>query len=94
MMAPATDALASPSLKLRRIFDAPRELVWRDDHEDGAPVDTLVTALLTELPDGQTQRDFTQQGLKSEQGLAGHRQDWTGAFARLGQWLHTHGRTA
>jgi uncharacterized protein YndB with AHSA1/START domain len=162
MMAPATDTLASLSLNLRRIFDAPRELVWRawtrpemlvawlgppewpavrteqdlrpggawraclrsttedrvlwqggvyhevapperlvfsfkwesDDHEDGPPVDTLVTVLLTELPDGRTQMDFTQQGLKSEQSLAGHRQGWTGTFARLEQWLHTHGRTA
>ena len=28
-MTPVTDALASPSLHLRRVFDAPRELVWR-----------------------------------------------------------------
>ena len=28
-MAPATDTLSLPLLKLRRIFDAPRELVWR-----------------------------------------------------------------
>jgi uncharacterized protein YndB with AHSA1/START domain len=154
-MAPATDTLAPPSLRLRRIFDAPRELVWRawtrpemvvawfgppewpavhteqdlrpggawraclrsatqdrllwqggvyrevvpperlvfsfkwesDDHEDGAPVDTLVTVLFTQLPDGRTQMDFTQQGLKSEQSLAGHCDGWTGTFARLAQWL-------
>ncbi|MDK1385757.1 hypothetical protein ILFOPFJJ_03779 [Ensifer psoraleae] len=160
-MAPVTDRLAAHTLNLRRIFNAPRELVWRawtrpemlvawfgppewpavrteqdlrpggtwraclrstsedrvlwqggvyrevvpperlvfsfkwesDDHEDGTPVDTLVTMLLTELPDGQTQMEFTQQGLKSEQSLAGHRHGWTGTFARLDQWLHTYGRT-
>jgi uncharacterized protein YndB with AHSA1/START domain len=59
-----------------------------DDHEDGAPVDTLVTVLLTALPDGRTQMDFTQQGLKSEQSLTGHRRGWTGSFARLDEWLH------
>ena len=160
-MASATDMLATPTLNLRRIFDAPRELVWRawtrpemlvawlgppewpavsaeqdlrpggawraclrsvtddrllwqsgvyrevapperlvfsfkwesDDHEDGAPVETLVTVLLTELSDGRTQMEFTQQGLKSEQSLAGHRHGWTGTFDRLEQWLHVEGRT-
>jgi uncharacterized protein YndB with AHSA1/START domain len=160
-MAPAADPLAPHSLHLRRVLDAPRELVWRawtrpemltawygpseyplvhveqdlrpggawraclrsttkdhvlwqggvyrevvpperlvfsfkwesDDHEDGAPVDTLVTVLLTELPDGRTQLDFTHQGLKSEQSVAGHRHGWTSSFARLDQMLLTHGRT-
>jgi uncharacterized protein YndB with AHSA1/START domain len=64
-----------------------------DDHEDGAPVETLVTVLLTELSDGRTQMDFTQQGLKSEQSLTGHRHGWTGTFDRLEQWLHGEGRT-
>ncbi|MFC7400168.1 SRPBCC domain-containing protein [Chelatococcus sp. GCM10030263] len=65
-----------------------------DDHEDGTPVETLVTVVLTPLPDGRTQMDFTQQGLKSEQSLAGHRHGWTGTFDRLAHWLHKHGRTA
>jgi uncharacterized protein YndB with AHSA1/START domain len=158
-MAPVTEAL--PSLHLRRVFDAPRELVWRawtrpemmlgwygppeypavqaeqdlrpggawraclrsatsdhvlwqggvfhevvpperlvfsfkwesDDHEDGAPVDTLVTVILTELPGGRTQMDFTQAGLKNEQSLTGHRHGWTTSFSRLDQWLLTHGTT-
>lgn len=154
-MAPATDRAAPRELKLRRIFDAPRELVWQawtrpemliawfgppewpaveteqdlrpggtwraclrsatedrllwqggvyhevvpperlvfsfkwesDDHEDGTPVDTQVIVLFAEMPDGRTEMDFTQRGLKSEQSLAGHRHGWTGTFARLDQWL-------
>jgi uncharacterized protein YndB with AHSA1/START domain len=161
-MAPATDAADGPALSLRRIFDAPRELVWAawtcpemrlawfgpaewpairtesdlrpggawraclratddgrllwqggvyrdvvpperlvfsfkwesDDHEDGAPVDTLVTVLLTALPDGRTEMDFTHQGLKSEESVAGHRHGWTGSFARLDQWLQAEGEEA
>lgn len=75
-----------------REIAAPERLVftfkWEsDDHEDGAPVDTLVTVLLTDLPDGRTQMDFTQQGLKSQDSLAGHRHGWTGSFDRLAQAL-------
>lgn len=159
-MAPDTDLTARQSLHLRRIFHAPRELVWRawtqpemmlawygppefpavqaeqdlrpggawraclrsatedrvlwhggvfrevvpperlvfsfkwesDDHEDGTPVNTLITVILAELPGGRTQLDFTQQGLKSEQSLTGHRHGWTTSFDRLDQWLPTHGR--
>jgi uncharacterized protein YndB with AHSA1/START domain len=60
-----------------------------DDHEDGAPVDTVVTVLLTELPDGRTLMEFTQTGLKSEQSLSGHSYGWTSTFDRLEQWLRT-----
>lgn len=161
-MAPATDPPGSPALELRRVVDAPRELVWRawtqvemrlawwgppewpavhteqdlrpggrwraclrsasdgrllwqggiyreivpperlvfsfkwesDTHEDGDPVETLVTVLLAELPDGRTQLDFRQEGLKSAQSLAGHREGWTGSLTRLDRWLATQGRTA
>lgn len=154
-MAPATDHPTSHSLSLRRIFDAPRDLIWRawsqpemlvawlgppewpavsteqdlrpggawraclrstaegrvlwqggvyrevvpparlvftfkwdsDDHEDGVPVETLITVDFAELPDGRTQMDFTQIGLKSEESRAGHRHGWMGTFDRLEQLL-------
>jgi uncharacterized protein YndB with AHSA1/START domain len=160
-MALAPDIAATPTLTLRRILDAPRELVWRawtrpemlvawlgppgwpavsaeqdlrpggfwraclrsatddrllwqsgvyweiappgrlvfsfkwesDNHEDGAPVETLITVLLTELSEGRTQMDFMQQRLKSEESLAGHRHGWMGTLDRLEQWLHAHGRS-
>lgn len=58
-----------------------------DDHEDGVPVDTLVTALFAELPDNRTHLDFTHEGLKSAESLAGHRHGWTSTFARFDAWL-------
>lgn len=61
-----------------------------DDHEDGAPVDTLVTIVLTELSGGRTEMDFTHQGLKSDQSLAGHRHGWTSTFDRLEERLRAH----
>lgn len=61
-----------------------------DDHEDGAPVDTLVTIVLTELSGSRTEMDFTHQGLKSEQSLAGHRHGWTSTFDRLEKRLRAH----
>ncbi|AGH47922.1 activator of Hsp90 ATPase 1 family protein [Sphingomonas sp. MM-1] len=62
-----------------------------DDHEDGAPVDTLVTVLLRELPGGRTRMDFLQTGLKSETSVGGHRHGWTTSFDRLEHWLHADG---
>jgi uncharacterized protein YndB with AHSA1/START domain len=59
-----------------------------DDHEDGAPVETLVTVLLSDLPDGKTQMDFTHEGLKSADSLAGHRHGWEGSFDRLDHILN------
>lgn len=61
-----------------------------DDHEDGAPVDTLVTVVLTELPNGRTELNFTHQGLKSDQSLVGHRHGWTSTFDRLEERLQAH----
>jgi uncharacterized protein YndB with AHSA1/START domain len=57
------------------------------DHEDGPPVDTLVTIDFTALPDGRTRMDFRHEGLKSEESLAGHRHGWTSTFDRLDQWI-------
>lgn len=151
----ATDRAAPPVLRLMRVFDAPRDLVWlawtrvemalawwgpvewpavkveqdlrvggkwraclrspedgrtlwqggtyrevvaperlvytfkwdSDDHEDGVPVDTLVTAVFAELPGDRTHLDFTHEGLKSAESLAGHRHGWTSTFARFDAWL-------
>lgn len=71
---------------------APERLVYSfkwdsDDHEDGAPVDTLVTAIFRELPGNRTHLDFTHEGLKSAESLAGHRHGWTSTFARFDAWL-------
>lgn len=62
---------------------------WDESHEDGPPVDTLVTVEFTELSDGRTRMDFTHEGLKSEQSLAGHRHGWTSTFERLVAFLET-----
>ncbi|WP_374513889.1 SRPBCC domain-containing protein [Brevundimonas sp.] len=62
---------------------------WDESHEDGPPVDTLVTVEFAELPDGRTRMDFTHEGLKSEQSLAGHRHGWTSTFERLVAFLET-----
>jgi|SRR5690606_23989290 len=60
---------------------------WDESHEDGPPVDTLVTVEFAELPDGRTRMDFTHEGLKSEQSLVGHRHGWTSTFERLEAFL-------
>ena len=60
---------------------------WDESHEDGPPVDTLVTVVLTELDDGRTRMDFTHAGLKSEQSLTGHRYGWNSTLDRLEAWL-------
>lgn len=64
---------------------------WDESHEDGPPVDTLVTVEFAELPDGRTRMDFTHEGLKSEQSLTGHRHGWTSTFERLVAFLETEG---
>lgn len=64
---------------------------WDDSHEDGPPVDTLVTVEFAELPDRRTRMDFTHEGLKSEQSLAGHRHGWTSTFERLEAFLADDG---
>ncbi|MDQ8027915.1 MAG: SRPBCC domain-containing protein [Brevundimonas sp.] len=70
---------------------APERLVftfkWDESHEDGPPVDTLVTVELAETDDGRTVMDFTHQGLKSEQSLTGHRHGWNSTADRLEAWL-------
>jgi uncharacterized protein YndB with AHSA1/START domain len=63
---------------------------WDESHEDGPPVDTLVTMVLTETEDGQTRMDFTHEGLKSEQSLTGHKHGWNSTADRLEAWLATH----
>lgn len=60
---------------------------WDESHEDGPPVDTLVTVVLTEVSDTETLMDFTHEGLKSERSLAGHRHGWTSTHERLEAWL-------
>lgn len=60
---------------------------WDESHEDGPPVDTLVTVRLIETDDGRTRMDFTHEGLKSEQSLIGHRHGWSSTVDRLEAWL-------
>lgn len=62
---------------------------WDESHEDGPPVETLVTMVLTETADGQTRMDFTHEGLKSEQSLTGHKYGWNSTADRLEAWLAT-----
>lgn len=60
---------------------------WDESHEDGPPVDTVVTVVLSETADGRTQMDFTHAGLKSEQSLTGHEHGWTSTLNRLEAFL-------
>lgn len=60
---------------------------WDESHEDGPPVDTLVTVVLSDAPGGGTLMDFTHEGLKSEASLTGHRHGWTSTFERLEAFL-------
>ena len=60
---------------------------WDESHEDGPPVDTLVTVELAETDDGRTVMDFTHQGLKSERSLTGHKHGWNSTIDRLEAWL-------
>lgn len=68
-------------------IDAPRKLVftfmWDESHEDGPPVETLVTIILSAMDDGRTHMEFTHEGLKSDQSLIGHKHGWTSTFDRL-----------
>ena len=64
---------------------------WDESHEDGPPVDTLVTVQLRDAPDGGTLMDFTHEGLKSEASLTGHRHGWTSTFERLEAFLAAGG---
>jgi len=64
---------------------------WDESHEDGPPVDTLVTVLLSDAPGGGTLMDFTHEGLKSEASLTGHRHGWTSTFGRLEAFLAAGG---
>ena len=58
-----------------------------DNHEDGAPVDTLVTVELAEGADDRTLMEFTHAGLKDAASLAGHGYGWNSAADRLEAWL-------
>lgn len=64
---------------------------WDESHEDGPPVDTLVTVVLSDAPGGGTLMDFTHEGLKSEASLTGHRHGWTSTFERLEAFLAAGG---
>ena len=72
-------------------IDPPRRLVftfaWGDGHEDGAPVETIVSVELTALSSGQTLLEFTQAGLKSDESASGHVHGWTSTFDRLDGFL-------
>ena len=60
---------------------------WDESHEDGLPVDTVVTIVLSETDDGRTRMDFTHEGLKSEQSLIGHKHGWTSTMNRFEAFL-------
>ncbi len=74
-----------------RVVAPPRHLVftftWGSGHEDGPPVETVVSVELTDLAGERTQLDLTQTGLKSAASLGGHRHGWTSTFDRFDQWL-------
>jgi uncharacterized protein YndB with AHSA1/START domain len=60
---------------------------WDESHEDGPPVDTVVSVGLHETDDGRTRMEFTHEGLKSEQSLTGHTHGWTSTLDRLEAFL-------
>lgn len=72
-------------------INAPERLVftfmWDESHEEGPPVETLITVVLSAMDDGRTHMDFTHEGLKSEQSLIGHERGWISTFKRLESYL-------
>jgi uncharacterized protein YndB with AHSA1/START domain len=60
---------------------------WAEGHEDGTPVDTQVTVILSDNPGGGTQLDFTHARLKSPLSAERHVYGWTSTFDRLDQWI-------
>jgi len=60
---------------------------WGEGHEDGIPVDTQVTVILSDIPGGGTLLDFTHAALKSGASAASHRHGWASTFDRLEHWL-------
>ena len=58
-----------------------------DGHEDGTPVDTQVTVILSDHPGGGTLLDFTHAGLKSPLSAERHQYGWTSTFDRLDHWI-------
>ena len=74
-----------------RVIEPPQRLVftfaWGDRHEDGPPVETIVSVELADFPGKRTLMCFTQTGLKSAASTGGHRYGWTGTFDRFDEWL-------
>ena len=60
---------------------------WAEGHEDGTPVDTQVTVVLSDSVDGGTRLDFTHAELKSALSAERHRYGWVSTFDRLDQWI-------
>jgi uncharacterized protein YndB with AHSA1/START domain len=60
---------------------------WADGHEDGTPVDTLVTVTFNDSPGGRTLLDFTHAELKSPLSAERHEYGWASTFDRLDQWI-------
>lgn len=60
---------------------------WADGHEDGTPVDTEVTVILSDAPGGGTLLDFTHAELKSSLSAERHAYGWTSSFDRLDAWI-------
>ncbi|MDB5722233.1 MAG: ATPase [Alphaproteobacteria bacterium] len=74
-----------------RLIEPPKRLVftfaWGERHEDGPPVETLVSIELTAISAERTIMEFTQTGLKSSASASGHQHGWTSCFDRLDEWL-------
>ena len=70
-----------------QIVDPPQRLVftftWGEGHEDGPPVETVVSIELTALSGERTLMEFDQTGLKSPASAGGHHHGWTSSFSRL-----------
>lgn len=66
--------------------------VWETpDHEDGPGVETHVTVLLEELPDGTTRMHFSQTGFLSTKSAISHSTGWNGTIDRLVEYLMNNG---
>ena len=66
---------------------------WAEGHEDGTPVDTQVTVILSDAPNGGTLLDFTHAQLKSPLSAERHVYGWNSSFDRLDQWIAQHSRS-
>ena len=90
--------MAEYGITMKRVFDAPREHVWKEWTEPERLVFTvsdqpeedlyeLVTVVLTDLGDGRTEMHFEQRGNLTPEVYEHAEKGWGGFFDRIAERL-------